>query len=166
MQTFCFQICLMSFFRRIKPTNECVNTICANPCTPTFAAFKFGNAQKAASFVSGVSSFLVLNVARSRNIAKIAKCIVARVAVNMINVVTGPFTCHVKPRKSTGAICYFVDPHNRVSFRLDVPSNRPRNNLATRFNAPGKQTVFGIVVQHCTQLVKCDVSMAHAISLP
>ena len=165
MQTLCFQIGLMRFLGRVKPTNQCVDTVCANPRAPSLAAFEFGNAQKPSRFVSGVRTFLVLNVARSRNITKIAKCVIARVAVNVVNIIIRPCAGHVKPSKPTSAVTSFIDPHNCVSFGFGVPSNRPRNNFAARFYAPGKDTCFGIVVQQCTQLVKCDVKMAHAISL-
>ena len=165
MQTFCFKICLMRFLGRVKPTNQRVDTVRTNSCTPSFTAFKFGNTQKSSSFVSNVCTFLVLNVARSRNISKIAKSIVAWVAVNVVNVTQRPCAGHVKPRQTAGSIPSFVDTNNCVSFRFGIPRNRPRNNLTARFDAPSKLACFGIVVQQCTQLVKCDVKMAHAISL-
>ena len=165
MQTLCFQVGLMRFFGRIKPTDQRVDAVCANPRTPSLAAFKFGNTQKSSGFVSGVRSFLVLNIARSRNITKVAKCVIAWVTINVVDIVTRPRTGHVKPSKPASAVSSFIDPHNCVSFGFGVPGNRPRNNFATRFYAPSENTCFGIVVQQCTQLVKCDVKMAHAISL-
>lgn len=162
---FCVQIGLMRFFRRIKPTNDCLYAIGANSRAPSFTAFQFRDAKKAASFVARVCSFLILNVARRRNIAKIAKCVVARVAVNMVNVAGRPFTSHVKPGQTTGSVSSFVDADNCVSFRFGITGNRPRNNFTACFDAPSKATCFGIVVQQRTQLVKCDVKMAHAISL-
>lgn len=165
MQTLCFHIGLMRFFWCVKPAYQPVDAVGANSRSPSFATFKFRHTQKPPGLVASVRSFLVLNVARRRNIAKVAKSIVARVAVNVVNVARGPCAGHVKPRQPIGPVPSFVDSDSCVSFGLGIPSNRPWNNFTARFNAPSKAPCFGIVVQQCTQLVKCDVKMAHAISL-
>lgn len=165
MFAFCNQIGLMRFFGRIKPANDGLYAVGANSRSPSFATFKFRHAQKPPGLVAGMCSFLVLNVARRRNIAKVAKSIVARIAVNVVNVARGPCAGHVKPRQPIGSVPSFVNSDSCVSFRLGIPSNRPRNNFTAHFDAPSKAPCFGIVVQQCTQLVKCDVKMAHAISL-
>ncbi len=165
MQTLRFHIGLMRFFWRVKPAYQPVDAVGANSCPPSFATFKFRHSQKPRSLIAGVRSLLVLNVLRCRNIAKIAKRIVARVAVNVINVACGPCAGYVKPCQPIGSVPSFVNSDSCVSFRLGVPGYRPRNNFTARFDAPSKTPCFGIVVQQCTQLVKCDVKMAHAISL-
>lgn len=163
--SFCNQIGLMRFFWSIKPTYKFVNAVCANPSAPTLATFQLRDAQKPRSLISSVCAFLVLNVGCSRNIAEIAERIVSRIAVNVVNIARRPGTSHVKPSKSAGSVPSFVDAYNCVSFWLGVPGNRPRNDFSARFSAPSKDSCFGFVVQQCTQLVKCDVKMAHAISL-
>ncbi len=165
MQPFCFYIGLMRQFGRVKPSYKAVNAVGANTRAPSFAAFKFRHAQQSSRFVACMCSFLVLNVARRRNIAEIAKRIVAGVAVNVVNVAGRPFACHVKPCQTTGSVSSFVNPDGCVPFRLGVPSNRAGNNFTTRFDAPSKAACFWVVVQQCVQLVKCDVKMAHATSL-
>ena len=165
MFAFCNQIGLMRFFRRIKPANNGLYAVGANSRSPSFATPKLRHPQKPPGLVTGVCSFLVLNVARRRNITKVAKSIVARVAVNVINGTRRPRTGHIKPRQPISSVASFIDANNSVSFRFGIPSNHPRNNFTARFDAPSKAPCFGIVVQQCTQLVKCDVKMAHAISL-
>lgn len=165
MQPFCFQIGLMRFFRRVKPAYQLVNAVGANSSPPSFATFKFRHSQKPCGLIAGMCSFLILNVARCRNVAKVAERVVARIAVNVVNIACGPCAGCVKPRQPTGSIASFIDANNCVSFRLGIPSNRPWNNFTARFNAPSETPCFGIVVQQCTQLVKCEVKMAHAISL-
>jgi hypothetical protein len=165
IHTLRFYIGLMRFFRRIKPSYESVNSVCTNPRSPSFTAFKFRHPQKPRSFIAGVCSLLVLNVARRRYITEIAKRVIARVAVNVINIARGPCAGHVKPCQPIGSVTSFVDPDSRVSFGFGIPSDRPRNNFTARFDAPSKATCFGIVAQQRTQLVKCDVEMAHAVSL-
>ena len=166
MLSFHFQIGLMRFFGRIKPANDGLYAVGANPRTPPFAAFKFRHAQKPPGLVAGMCSFLVLNVARRRNIAKVAKSIVARIAVNVVNVARGPCAGHVKPRQPIGSVPSFINADNAVTFGPNVPGNGPRNNFTARFDAPSKAPCFGVVVQQHAQLVKCDVKMAHAINLP
>ena len=163
--SFCNQIGLMRFFWRINPTYKFVHAICTDPRAPSFTAFEFGNTQKSPRFVSYVRAFLVLNVGCGRNIAEVAKRVISRVAVNVVYIAHRPNTQYVKPSKPASAVSSFINPHNCVSFGLGVPSNRPWNDFAARFYTPSKDTCFGIVVQQCTQLVKCDVKMAHAISL-
>lgn len=166
MQTLKFQIGLVRFFGGVKPTNQRIYTVCANSSAPTFTTFKFRNTQKTASFIARVCSFLILNVACCRNITKIVKRIVARIAVDMVYIANRPAASYIKPRQSVNVIAPFVDTNNRVSFGFSVPSNRPWNNFTARFNAPSKLPCFGIVVQQRTQLVKCDFGVSHAISLP
>ena len=165
MQPFCFQIGLVRFFRRVKPAYKLVNTVGANSCSPSFATFRFRHPQKPRRLIARVRSLLVLNIARCRNVTKIAKRIVAGVAVNVVNITRRPFAGNVKPCESIGSIAPFINANNCVSFRLGIPGNRPRNNFTACFNAPSETPCFGIVVQQCTQLVKCEVKMAHAISL-
>ena len=159
------QIGLMRFFRRIKPANNGLYAVSANSRAPSFATFKFRYTQKPSGFIACMRPFLVLNVFCCRNIAKIAKSIIPGIAVNVVNVAGRPDSNHVKPCQPTGSISSFVNSDNCVSFRLGISSNRPWNNFAARFHTPSKDTCFGIVVQQCTQLVKCNVKMAHAISL-
>ena len=166
MQTLKFQIGLMRFFGGVKPADQRIHAVCANSSAPTLTTFKFRNTQKTASFIACVCSFLVLNVARCRNITKVVKCIVARVPVNMVYIAGRPAASYIKPRQSVNVIAPFVDTNNRVSFGFSVPSNRPWNNFTARFNAPNKLPCFKIVVQQRTQLVKCDFGISHAISLP
>ena len=166
MQPFCLYIRLMRLFRRIKPTNDRLYAIGANTRSPSFAAFHFRYPQKPSCFVAGMRSSLVLNVARCRNIAEVTERIIAWVAVNVIYITQRPFTSCVKPRQTTGSVSSFINADNAVTFGLNVPGNGPRNNFTARFDAPSKAPCFGVVVQQRAQLVKCDVKMAHAISLP
>lgn len=166
MQTLKFQIGLMRFFGGVKPTNQRIYTVCANSRTPTPTTFKFRNTQKTTRFIACVRSFLILNVACRRNITKIVKRIVARVAIDMVYITNRPAAGHIKPRQSVNVIAPFVNANNRVSFGFSVPSNCPLNNFTARFNAPSKLPCFGIVVQQRTQLIKCDFGVSHAISLP
>ena len=163
MLTFCTQIGFMRFFGRIKPTNNGVRSVSANPSTPFFTTFQFRNTKKPTSFISGMCSFLVLNITRSGYISKVGKSIIARVAINVVNVVKRLLTRYIKPSKTTSGVTYFVDTNNRISFRLHVPGNSSRNNFATSFYFPSKNTCFGIVVQNSTQLSKCD--FGHALSI-
>ena len=165
MQSFCLHVGLMRFFRRVKPTYQLVDAVSANSCSPPFATFKFRHSQKPRSFIANVRSLLVLNVARRRNIPKIAKRIISGVAVNVVNVARGPCASYVKPRQPTSSVPFFVDLYNCISFRLGIPGNCPWNNSTACFYTPSKAACFGIVVQQCTQLVKCNVKMAHVISL-
>jgi len=162
IQTLCFYIGLMRLFRCVKPAYEFVNAVCANPRSPSAAAFEFGNPQKPSRLVACVRLFLVLNVARSRNVAEIEKRIVARVAVNMVNIASRPFVCHVKPSQPTRFVPFVVNPNDCVPFWFNIPRNRPWNDFAARFDAPSKATRFGSVVQYCSQLVRCDVVRRHA----
>ena len=164
MFTFCTQIGLMRFLGCVKPTNDGLCPIGANSRSPSFTAFQFRNTKKPASFISNVRLFLVLNIARSSYVAKIIKTIIARVAINMINVVQRLFTSYVKPSKSTSSVSSFVNTNNCISFRLYVPSNSPRNNLSAGFYFPSKNSRFGIVVQKRTQLSMCDFGHAFSIS--
>lgn len=165
MQSLCFYIGLMRFLRRIKPSYEFVNPVCTDSRSPSLTPFKFGNAQQTASFIAGVCSLLVLNVACRRYIAEIAKRVVAGVAINVINIARGPCAGHVKPSKPVGTVVPFVYSNNSVSVKLNVASRRPWDNFSASFYFPSKFACFGTVVQYCTQLVKCDVRMRHAISL-
>lgn len=164
-QTFCFYISLMCFFRGVKPSYKPLYPICANSRTPSFTAFKFRHAQKTTCFVSFVRLFLILNILSGGNISKIAKRVIAWVAINMVNVAQRPITSHVKPRQSTSSISSFVDANNCVSFGPYVSRDCSRYNLAACFDAPSKMSSFWLVMQQFMQLFKCDVKMVHVTSL-
>ena len=166
VQAFSLNIGLMRFFRRIKPTYKFLNAVCANTRSPSFAAFKFRYTQKTASFVAFMSTFLILNVFCRRNISKITKRIVARVSVNVINITNRPFTCHVKPCQSARPISYIVDADNRIAFRLHIPRNCARNYFSACFNAPSKNTSFGVVKQKFKQFFVAKLVFFHALILP
>ena len=164
MFTFCTQIGLMRFLGCVKPTNDGVCPIGANPRSPSFTAFQFRNTKKPTSFISRMRFFLILNITRRCYISKIDKTIVARIAINVINVIKWLFASYVKPSKTTGAVSYFVNTNNRISFRLHVSSNSPRNNFSASFYLPSKNSCFGIVAQKRTQLSMCDFGHAFSIS--
>ena len=164
MLAFFIQIGLMRFFGRVKPTNDNLCSIGANSRSPSFTAFQFRNTKKPASFISGMRFFLILNITRRCYISKIDKTIVARIAINVVNVVQRLFTGYVKPSKPTSPIPSFVNTNNRVSFRFYVPRNSPRNNFSASFYLPSKNSCFGIVVQKRTQLSMCDFGHAFSIS--
>ena len=166
MLTFDFQVGLMRFLRSIKPSNQRMHAVCANPRAPSLAASQLRHPQQSAGFIPCVRSFLILNVACGRYVAQIFERVVARIAVNVVYIACRPCTSHVKPRQTIGAIPFFINANNAVTFRPNVPGNGSRNNFTARFDAPSKASCFGIVAQQRAQLVKCDVKMAHATSLP
>lgn len=165
LHPFSFQVCLVRFFGRIKPTDKRRHATCADASTPTLATLQFGYAEQTSRFVTGMRALLVLNVACCRYISKVAKRVVSRVAVYVVNVAKRPISSHVKPSQSTGSVPSFIYPDDCVSFGFDVARNRPWDNFSACFYFPRKNASFGNVVQQCTQLVKCDVRMRHAISL-
>jgi len=163
MFTFFNQIGLMRFFRCIKPTNNGLHPVSANSCPPSFTAFQFRNTKKFASFISRMRFFLILNITRGCYIPKIGKTIVARIAINMVNVVNRLFTSCVKPSKATSAVCYFVNTNNRIPFRFYASCNSAWNNFSASFYFPSKNTRFGGIMQKSTQLIKCD--FVHTFSI-
>ena len=165
MQSLCFYIGLMRLLRRIKPSYEFVNPVCTDSRSPSLTAFKFGNAQQTASFIPCSRAFLVLDISRRRYISQVSKRIVSWVAINVVNITRRPISGNVKPSKPVGTVVPFVYFNNSVPVELNVASRRPWDNFSASFYFPNKFACFGTVVQYCTQLVKCDVRMRHAISL-
>ena len=165
MLTLGFNVRLMSFFRGVKPSYERGHAVSAYTRAPTFAVFEFRHAKKAASFVSRMRSRLILNVFRSRYIAKIFKRVISRIAVNVVNVSCWPMPHHIKPRQSVRPVPPAIYADDCVSFRFGVTCNSARNNFSASLYEPSKYAGFRAVVQNCTQLIKRDVKMCHAISL-
>jgi len=165
LRSFSYQVCLMGFLGRVKPTDKRRNTICADASAPALAAFQFRYAKQLARFITRMRAFLILNVSRSRYISKIVKRIISRVAVNVVNIIKRPIFSNVKPSQSTGYVPFFVYSDYCVPFGLNVARNRPRNNFSACFYFPRKNAGFGVVVQQCTQLVECDVRVRHATSI-
>lgn len=165
MLTFDFQVGLMRFLRSIKPSNQRMHAVCANPRAPSLAASQLRHTQQSAGFIPCMRSFLILNVACGRYVAQIFERVVARIAINVVYIACRPHAGHVKPCQTIGAVPLFIYANDAIPLGLNVSSNCSRNNFSTRFDAPNKVAGFGVVVQQCTQLVKCNVKMAHAISL-
>jgi hypothetical protein len=160
-----FQICLVRFFCGVKPSNQHLYTVCANTRAPSFAASQLRHTQQSAGLISCVRLFLILNVACGRYVSQIFERVIAWIAINMIYVARRPHASHVKPSQTIGAVPSFIDANDAVAFGLNIPSNCSRNNFTTRFNAPSKESCFRVVVQQCTQLIKCDVIRRHANSI-
>lgn len=166
MQSFSRQIGLMRFFRGIEPTDKGGNAVRTNSSAPTFATFKFRNAQIAACFVAAMRSFLILYVFGCTYVAQIIKTIITRISVYMVNIALRPFFGYIKPSKPTCSIRHLIYSNNDVAFRFSVSCNDTWNNFTTSLNPPSKNSSAKIVMQKRTQLLKSNFVFSHALILP
>lgn len=89
-------------------------------------------AQEPAVAVATMGTPLILLIGGSRNITKIFKAIITRIAIDMIDMLFWPFACDIKPNQTMHIVSSALHPGDRIAVRSLVPDDRPSRNFRSR----------------------------------
>jgi len=155
---FCFQIRLMRFFWRSKQPQANRLVIDFDFCQPLVVFL--ANAWKT-TFV--VLAFAVLRILRISGFTQIAKPVVASVAVNVVQLMRGPFAVNVQPRQTVRGVKYIVKSDCDVAVSHAAPRCVAGSAPPTR-HVPAKNSSARIVSYKRFKAISRDSFAVHDLN--
>jgi hypothetical protein len=139
-----YQIRFMRFFWGVKPgfADFCsVKHYLRSPLTLMSADAKQTN------FI-GFSGFShILKVAVSRHLAQIAETVVALVPIYVVDMLRGPFTRYISPRKTVREVLTVINGYSPVTCRLSRSRGFADKIRSLFMREPCKETRIGVVMK-------------------
>ena len=114
--------------------------------------------------VVGLRLALVLHILALRYIAQIAKAIIGRVAVDVVDGVLWPVAGHVHPRSSVGEVDFAVNANLNPPALVLVS-----DDVANKANLPyplgsGENASFRIVMDKLAKSICCNIGLGHSVA--
>ena len=159
-----FKVRLMRLFRGIVPSDKCADAVGAYACAPTAPALEPRHTKKP-RFVSIMRAALVLYVACRAHVAKVVETVILRVSVLVVDGVYRPRASHVEPRQPTGTVTNAVVPHDNAPIGRYRPGHSANHYFSTGFNPPCEHPRRRVVAQDFAQLIVCDATVCHSVSM-
>jgi len=153
------QILFVSLLRGIKQSEMDAFFIYRNACAPSLP--KFPDTKQSAVFVVGPCEPLILQVQALSNIAKVANTVVGAIAAYVVNVVGGPISAYMKPRKSMSKVLGTINANLDVSPAIGCAGSLSFLRSASNGAAPEKHTSAGVVVQQFAQARSGKIGLSH-----
>ena len=109
----------------------------------------------------------VLHVGLWRNISQVCNRIVQRVAVDVVNVIHGPLSSVMQPRKSVSVKAHTMKANGDVSIAHYTAGNRPSNPTRWAVNSPFEDASFRGVIKKFAHSLRGKIHSSHeALQLP
>ena len=152
------RMCLFFGFVSSEPDSYAVNL---NHRPPSFPVW--GSAQNPRGTVYP-RLLHVLSIFRFVSPAQIVNSVVELISVNVVYILTGPFTKMVKPCKPMGLIVDFVDHDDNVSVGIYVTSTFAKPAPAGGFNSEKLPRIFFITEDRRKALIRqYRIAISHAV---
>ena len=160
-----FKIRLVRLLGGVIPANKCVDAVGAYARAPAAPALEPRHTKKPRGFVSVVRTPLVLYVACGAYVAEVIKAVILRVSVFVVYGVHWPRTSHVEPRQPAGAIPHTIVPHNDAPVGRYRAGHSANHYFSASFNPPCEHPRRRVVAQDFAQLIVCDATVCHSVSM-
>ena len=160
-----FKVRLICLLRGVVPADKCVDAVGAYACAPAASASEPRYAEKAGGFVSVVRAALVLYVACGAYVAKVVETVILRISILVVDSVHRPRTSHVEPCQPTGTVANAVVPHDNAPIGRYRPGHSANHYFSTGFNPPCEHPRRRVVAQDFAQLIVCDATVCHSVSM-
>ena len=148
--TFCVQIYLVRFFRRVVVAKPFRFSFYGHAGSPLI--LKPNNTHKT-RFIAPVRLTNILGIAISKYVSQIIYPIIRFVSVNVVYKTCGPFALRIQPSQSMRFIHSFCNTDSDVTNTFFyAPRDTARFNRFARANSPSKKPCGGIVIKRIFQL--------------
>ena len=166
MNSLCNQVGGVGKFWRAVMTKRSILSVEAYLCYPFTFLLRVRDTQKPRLAVDTRLSS-VLSVDRIRDVSQVWKRIVARIAVNVVNLLFRKTASHVKPRQPVSKMTCRIKL-NAPSGCVSATGNISRLHSATNGKQPSKNSGIRVVMQDFAQsfLRQWDNGFAHAVAPP
>jgi len=137
------------------------NKVVLDLSSPSTARKKFDALQAASRICADGSIFLVLLVCR---LAKILPRVIGPAAIDVINRILGPFSSHMKPRKTVRVIAIAIYSDLDISIPMMTSgycSNRSPITERAAPNTPRKDTRLRVIVEKFAQTLRGKIGLSH-----
>lgn len=106
--------------------------------------------------------FDVLHVLALRRLSDVAKAIVGRLAIDVVNVMPWKCSRHVKPRQPVAVVTLLGNTDGDIAIRhLGASTATPEELLIDRRFYPSKKPCFWAVVENFAQAVCAKIGLSH-----
>jgi len=114
MKTLRFNVGCMSFFGRVKRSEAPALAVNTKNSDVFASVFPELNSHQAKSVVVAGSP-LILHIEVLRHVAEIAEAVIRSIAIDVVNIIAGPFARHVQPRQAVRGVGLGVDHQVQVT---------------------------------------------------
>jgi hypothetical protein len=147
----------MGLFGGIKRAKVDLDTAFADKRVPPFAK----RISTAHTRFAGSLAMLVFHIYLVRNIAQIAKTVVAAIPVDVVNGVFRPLPSHMQPSKATGGVLFSINTNPVIPVCFFISSDHARFAHLAFADAPRKNPRIGVVVKKFAQAFCGKIGFSH-----
>ena len=160
-----FKIRLVRLLGSVIPSDKRIDAVGAYARAPAAPALEPRHTKKPRGFVSVVRTPLVLYVACGAYVAEVVKAVILRVSVFVVYGVHWPQTSHVKPRQPADPISHPRNANDYAPVGLHGPRHSANHYFSASFNPPCEHPRRRVVAQDFAQLIVCDATVCHSVSM-